>query len=222
MKALVKSHAKAGLWLQDVPEPSIGINDVLIRVLRTGICGTDVHIYNWNDWAQRTIQVPIGDRARVRRRDRLGRIQRQRFSSRRTRIGRRPRRLRPLSQLHGRPAASLRAHLRTWCQSRGMLCGIHRAADDESMASRSIQLRIEDRWVPSVSTNRSCGRGELTSRNETRFAALRISPRGLPNTLKVAFSMARSHASMNVDDRCFVICFSASASPCSSRLTFSI
>jgi len=63
LKALVKSHAKAGLWLQDVPEPSIGINDVLIRVLRTGICGTDVHIYNWNDWAQRTIQVPIGDGA---------------------------------------------------------------------------------------------------------------------------------------------------------------
>ena len=52
MKAIVKSSAEAGLWLMDVPEPEIGINDVLIRVLRTGICGTDVHIYDWNDWAR--------------------------------------------------------------------------------------------------------------------------------------------------------------------------
>jgi threonine 3-dehydrogenase len=59
MKALVKSKAEPGLWLTDVAEPSIGINDVLIKVLRTGICGTDVHIYHWNDWAQRTIPVPM-------------------------------------------------------------------------------------------------------------------------------------------------------------------
>lgn len=58
MKALVKSEAKEGLWLTDVPEPDYGINDVLIQVLKTGICGTDVHIYNWDDWAQKTIQVP--------------------------------------------------------------------------------------------------------------------------------------------------------------------
>ncbi|PYS20105.1 MAG: L-threonine 3-dehydrogenase [Acidobacteria bacterium] len=59
MKALVKAHAEQGLWLQDVPEPAIGINDVLIRVLRAGICGTDVHIFDWNDWAQQTISVPM-------------------------------------------------------------------------------------------------------------------------------------------------------------------
>jgi len=59
MKALVKREAKTGLWLEDVPEPKIGINDVLIRVLRTGICGTDLHIYNWDDWAQKTIPVPM-------------------------------------------------------------------------------------------------------------------------------------------------------------------
>ncbi len=46
MKALVKSRAEPGLWLADVPEPEMGINDVMIRVLRTGICGTDLHIYN--------------------------------------------------------------------------------------------------------------------------------------------------------------------------------
>jgi threonine 3-dehydrogenase len=59
MKALVKSRAERGLWLEDVPEPRIGINDVLIRVHRAGICGTDVHIYNWDAWAARTIPVPM-------------------------------------------------------------------------------------------------------------------------------------------------------------------
>jgi len=59
MKALVKKHAKPGLWLDDVPEPTIGINDVLIRVRKTGICGTDLHIYNWDAWAQKTIPVPM-------------------------------------------------------------------------------------------------------------------------------------------------------------------
>lgn len=58
MKAIVKSKAEEGLWLEDVPEPKIGINDVLIKVLKTGICGTDVHIYNWDAWAQSTIKVP--------------------------------------------------------------------------------------------------------------------------------------------------------------------
>lgn len=59
MRALVKAHAEPGLWLQDVPEPEIGINDVLIRVDRTGICGTDLHISNWDAWAQKTIPVPL-------------------------------------------------------------------------------------------------------------------------------------------------------------------
>ena len=59
MKALVKEFAKQGLWLKDVPEPTIGINDVLIRVDRTGICGTDLHIYQWDAWAKKTIPVPL-------------------------------------------------------------------------------------------------------------------------------------------------------------------
>ena len=59
MKALVKSRAEPGLWLEDVPEPRMGINDVMIRVLRTGICGTDLHIWNWDDWARKTIPVPL-------------------------------------------------------------------------------------------------------------------------------------------------------------------
>lgn len=59
MRALVKRKAEPGLWLEDVPLPTIGINDVLIKVLRTGICGTDLHIYKWDAWAQKTIPVPL-------------------------------------------------------------------------------------------------------------------------------------------------------------------
>jgi threonine 3-dehydrogenase len=59
MKALVKSRSEAGLWLEDVPAPEFGINDVLIRVLITGICGTDLHIYEWDEWAQKTIPIPL-------------------------------------------------------------------------------------------------------------------------------------------------------------------
>jgi threonine 3-dehydrogenase len=59
MKALVKRESKPGLWLEDVPLPEFGINDVLIKIDRTGICGTDLHIYNWDDWAQKTIPVPM-------------------------------------------------------------------------------------------------------------------------------------------------------------------
>jgi threonine 3-dehydrogenase len=59
MKALVKARAERGLWLEDIAEPAMGINDVLIRVRYTGICGTDVHIYQWDEWAQKTIPVPM-------------------------------------------------------------------------------------------------------------------------------------------------------------------
>ncbi len=59
MKALVKRHAKEGLWLEDMPEPEVGNNDVLVKIEKTAICGTDIHIYNWDEWAQKTIPVPM-------------------------------------------------------------------------------------------------------------------------------------------------------------------
>src|SRR2546430_9892303 len=59
MRALIKAKAAEGLWLEDVPEPEMGINDVLIRVRKTGICGSDLHIYGWDAWAQETIPVPM-------------------------------------------------------------------------------------------------------------------------------------------------------------------
>ena len=59
MRALVKAKAAPGIWMEDVPIPEIGPNDVLIKIRKTAICGTDVHIYKWDDWAQRTIKVPM-------------------------------------------------------------------------------------------------------------------------------------------------------------------
>ncbi len=59
MKALVKSKAEVGIWMEDVPEPEIGPNDLLIKIRKTAICGTDIHIYKWDEWAQRTIPVPM-------------------------------------------------------------------------------------------------------------------------------------------------------------------
>ncbi len=59
MKALVKKEKRPGIWMEEVPQPSIGHNDLLIRIEKTAICGTDVHIYHWDDWAQRTIPVPM-------------------------------------------------------------------------------------------------------------------------------------------------------------------
>lgn len=59
MKALVKKYSKPGIWLEDVPEPEVGMHDVLIKVKKTAICGTDIHIYNWDEWSQKTIPVPM-------------------------------------------------------------------------------------------------------------------------------------------------------------------
>jgi threonine 3-dehydrogenase len=59
MKALVKKQSGEGLWLEDVPQPGVAANDVLIKVNRAGICGTDLHIYKWNDWASKTVPVPL-------------------------------------------------------------------------------------------------------------------------------------------------------------------
>jgi len=59
MKALIKSKSEPGLWMDDVPVPDIGTNDVLIRIQKTAICGTDIHIFSWDSWAQKTIKTPM-------------------------------------------------------------------------------------------------------------------------------------------------------------------
>lgn len=58
MKALVKKYPQRGLWFEDVPEPTVGSNDVKIKIHKTAICGTDLHIYNWDEWSQKTIETP--------------------------------------------------------------------------------------------------------------------------------------------------------------------
>ena len=59
MKALIKKEPVEGIWMSDEPEPEVGPNDVKIRIQKTAICGTDVHIYNWDEWSQRTVPVPM-------------------------------------------------------------------------------------------------------------------------------------------------------------------
>ncbi|MEM7081889.1 MAG: L-threonine 3-dehydrogenase [Pseudomonadota bacterium] len=59
MKALVKAKAEPGIWMEDIPMPGVGPNDVLIKIRKTAICGTDMHIFNWDEWAQKTIPVPM-------------------------------------------------------------------------------------------------------------------------------------------------------------------
>ena len=59
MKALVKEKPEPGLWLEEQPIPEIGPDDVLVKVHKTGICGTDIHIFNWDEWAQKTIPTPM-------------------------------------------------------------------------------------------------------------------------------------------------------------------
>ncbi len=59
MKALIKKYAKPGIWLDDVPKPEVGMHDVLIKVKKASVCGTDIHIYNWDEWSQKTIPIPM-------------------------------------------------------------------------------------------------------------------------------------------------------------------
>jgi threonine 3-dehydrogenase len=59
MKALVKLHPEKGIWMEDIPMPHVGINDVLIKIKKTAICGTDLHIYKWDEWSQQTIKTPM-------------------------------------------------------------------------------------------------------------------------------------------------------------------
>ena len=59
MKALVKLKPERGIWMEDMPIPHVGINDVLVKIKKTAICGTDLHIYRWDEWSQRTIKTPM-------------------------------------------------------------------------------------------------------------------------------------------------------------------
>ena len=136
MKAIVKSKAEEGLWLEDVPEPEIGINDVLIRVLKTGICGTDVHIYNWDAWAQSTIKIPTILGHEIVGEIIGSRLERQRFLRGRYCQRRRSSGLRTLSQLSCRTACQMCKHARNRCADGRRFCRIYRRADDEYLETQ--------------------------------------------------------------------------------------
>ena len=59
MKALVKKEPGKGIWMEEVAVPKVGVNDVLIKIKKTAICGTDLHIYKWDEWSQKTIKTPM-------------------------------------------------------------------------------------------------------------------------------------------------------------------
>ena len=105
MKALVKKYAEPGIWMEDVPMPEVGVNDVLIKIWKVAICGTDLHIYNWDQWAQNTIKTPmtIGH-------EYVGEIVKlgSGVKNYKIRDRRRPYRLRSLPQLPQGPRAHLR------------------------------------------------------------------------------------------------------------------
>ena len=134
MLGLAKVRAEPGLALDDVPEPEIGINDVLIRVLKTGICGTDLHIYNWDEWAPETIPVPM-----VVGHEFVGEVVESAptwptSSAGEIVSGEGPRRLRPLPQLPRRPPPPVRAHDGHRRQPARRVRRVHRAADDQRLA----------------------------------------------------------------------------------------
>ena len=134
MLALVKTAEGPGLELRDWPDPAVGINDVLIRVHRTGICGTDLHIEAWDPWAAKTIRPPlvighefVGEVVEVGS-NVIG------LRSRRPGERRGPRRLRPLPPLPCRSAPPVRPHDRPRGGPRRCLRGAGRPADDERLA----------------------------------------------------------------------------------------
>ncbi|STI82087.1 threonine 3-dehydrogenase NAD(P)-binding protein [Escherichia coli] len=110
MKALSKLKAEEGIWMTDVPVPELGHNDLLIKIRKTAICGTDVHIYNWDEWSQKTIPVPM-----VVGHEYVGEVvgigqEVKGFKNRRSRFWRRPYHLRSLSQLSWRSYPSVPQH----------------------------------------------------------------------------------------------------------------
>ena len=119
LKALVKKEAAPGIWLDDVPEPKVGPNDVLIEIAKTAICGTDMHIYKWDAWAQKTIPVPDGRRPRILRPHRRDGLRGPRPCDRRPRLRRRTHHVRLLPQLPCRPPPSVPQHCRCRCEPPG-------------------------------------------------------------------------------------------------------
>lgn len=114
MWALTKKKPEAGLWMERVPIPEVGPNDVKIKIHKTAICGTDVHIYQWNDWARHTIPVGLTAGPRVRGRDRGGGVRGGRTQRGGPGVRRGTHHLREMPQLPGRTQGELPGTPRAW------------------------------------------------------------------------------------------------------------
>ena len=168
VKALVKAKPEPGLWLEDVPKPVPGDRDVLIRVRKTSICGTDLHIHHWDAWAQSTIPVPM-----VVGHEFMGEIEQLGADvvgpgSRPTGRRRGPRHLRPLPQLQGRPPRVLPQPHRRRRHAAGRVRRVRRDPRGERVRrapahrrqrrsrARSVGQRHAHRRCDSTSSARTC------------------------------------------------------------------
>ena len=168
MKSLVKAKSERGLWREETPRPEFGPNDVLIKVKKAAICGTDLHIYNWDKWAARTIPVPM-----VVGHEYLGVIEavgarRDGAQSRPARFRRRAYRVRLLPQLPRRAGASLPQHAGRRRQPAGRLRRLRRDSRlqrlsrspiPSPMKSPRFSIRSATRCIPpcrSISSARTC------------------------------------------------------------------
>lgn len=137
MRALVKREATKGIWMEQVPVPTPGPNEVLIKLEKTAICGTDLHIYLWDEWSQRTIKPGL-----VIGHEFVGRIVEigpgvSGYTFQIARQRRRPHRLRPLPQLPRRQAAPVPEHRRHRREPQRRVCRIHRDATATCGRSRT-------------------------------------------------------------------------------------
>ena len=141
MKALVKAKAEPGIWMEEIPEPRVGPNDVLIKVGKTAICGTDMHIYNWDALGAEDDPGADGRRPRVLRRDRRDRQRGARLQARRPRLRRRPHHLRPLPQLPRRAPPPVPQHRRRRRQPPGLLRRVPGDPGGQRVQARRRDLR---------------------------------------------------------------------------------
>jgi threonine 3-dehydrogenase len=141
MKALAKLERAPGLTLTDVKTPEVGHNDVMIRIRKTAICGTDIHIWKWDEWARKTIPVPMQVGPRVRRRDRRDGPGGARLQRRRSRFRRGSHHLRLLPQLPRRAPSPVPQHRGRGRQSRGR---VRRISGDPAFNAFRIPDDISD------------------------------------------------------------------------------
>ena len=176
MKALVKKYAEPGLWLEEVPVPEYGINDVLIKVHKTSICGTDVHIWNWDAWAQRTIPVPMVIGHEFVGHGCCDGQQRTRPGDRRRRLRRGSHRLRQMPELPGGTPPPVQRHPGRRRQPARRLCGVRLHPGHQHLARRSqhphghpVHLRSLRQCDPHSAGLHGAGRGCADHRAPARL-----------------------------------------------------